>query len=203
MSFGGSSYSRGRPPPTAVASRSVTLTLYLADAAANADRRRQSAGSAPTLGSLMDKDHHPPARNVGEKARRRHPVNAAFDQGCWRRRPRGSFAPIARAPSSLRTGISLKWTRRRRRRRPHHRPEQVEQQRAAEAEMRRAGFLGHHPPRDKEHHLASRKCRRESTPQTAAPDSSATTRQGIKNTISPAGNVGERAREKHKRRNTS
>jgi hypothetical protein len=34
-------------------------------------------------------------------------VNAAFDQGCWRRRPRGSqraaassFAPIARAPSS-------------------------------------------------------------------------------------------------------
>jgi hypothetical protein len=23
--------------------------------------------------------------------------------------------------------------------------------------MRRAGFLGHHPPRDKEHHLASRK----------------------------------------------
>jgi hypothetical protein len=32
--------------------------------------------------------------------------------------------------------------------------------------MRRAGFFGHHPPRDKEHHLASRKCRRESTPQT-------------------------------------
>jgi hypothetical protein len=32
--------------------------------------------------------------------------------------------------------------------------------------MRRAGFLGHHPPKDKEHHLASRKCRRESTPQT-------------------------------------
>jgi hypothetical protein len=32
--------------------------------------------------------------------------------------------------------------------------------------MRRAGFLGHHPPRDKEHHLASRKCRKESTPQT-------------------------------------
>jgi hypothetical protein len=32
--------------------------------------------------------------------------------------------------------------------------------------MRRAGFLGHHPPRDKEHHRASPKCRRESTPQT-------------------------------------
>jgi len=34
-----------------------------------------------------------------------------------------------------------------------------------QAEMRRAVF-GDHPPRDKEHHLASRKCRRESTPQT-------------------------------------
>ena len=32
-------------------------------------------------------------------------------------------------------------------------------------QMRRAGFLGHHPPRDKEHHLASRKWRRESTPE--------------------------------------
>jgi hypothetical protein len=46
------------------------------------------------------------------------------------------------------------------------RPEQVEQHRAAEAKMRRAGFLGHPPPRDKEHHRASPKCRRESTPQT-------------------------------------
>jgi hypothetical protein len=49
---------------------------------------------------------------------------------------------------------------------PQRRPGQVEQHRAAEAKMRRAGFFGHHPPRDKEHHLASRKCRRESTPQT-------------------------------------
>jgi hypothetical protein len=49
---------------------------------------------------------------------------------------------------------------------PPSRPEQVEQHRAAEAKMRRAGFFGDHPPRDKEHHLASRKCRRESTPQT-------------------------------------
>jgi hypothetical protein len=40
------------------------------------------------------------------------------------------------------------------------RPEQVE--------MRRAGFVGDHSPRDKERHLASRKCRRESTPQTHA-----------------------------------
>ena len=45
---------------------------------------------------------------------------------------------------------------------PPRRPEQVE--------MRRAGFFGHHPPRDKEHQLASRKCRRESTPQTSAAD---------------------------------
>ena len=33
----------------------------------------------------------------------------------------------------------------------------------------------------------------------AAPESSATTRQGIKNTISPAGNVGERARRRRRR----
>jgi hypothetical protein len=31
--------------------------------------------------------------------------------------------------------------------------------------MRRAGFFGYHPPTDKEHHPASRKCRRESTPE--------------------------------------
>jgi hypothetical protein len=49
---------------------------------------------------------------------------------------------------------------------PQRRPGQVEQHRAAEGLMRRAGFLGHHPPRDKEHHRASPKCRRESTPQT-------------------------------------
>jgi anti-sigma regulatory factor (Ser/Thr protein kinase) len=29
-------------------------------------------------------------------------------------------------------------------------------------------ILGHHPPRDKEHHLASPKCRRERTPETQA-----------------------------------
>src|ERR1019366_9571634 len=45
---------------------------------------------------------------------------------------------------------------------PPRRPEQVE--------LRRAGFFGDHPPRDKEHHLASRKCRRESTPQSDEPD---------------------------------
>src|ERR1019366_6181977 len=110
------------------------------------------------------------------------PVNAAFDQGCWRRRPRSStaaaaaasssFAPIARAPSSPRTGISLKWKLgaagdrtivRPAAAAPLRRPEQVEQHRAAEAKIRRARFFGYHPPTDKEHHPASRKCRREST----------------------------------------
>ena len=146
---------------------------------------------------------------------------------------------------------------RRRRRRPHHRPARVEQHRAAEAKMRRAGFIGHHPPRDKEHpsqrHQSTRLSiravgavdpvapqrphrrslrspelhrrprtgislkRNPAPPATspscgqqplhhpggpsrsrcAAPESSATTRQGIKNTISPAGNVGERARRRH------
>jgi hypothetical protein len=47
-----------RPPSPAVASRSAALTPNLADTAANADRRRQSAGSAPALGLLMDKEHH-------------------------------------------------------------------------------------------------------------------------------------------------
>jgi hypothetical protein len=41
---------------------------------------------------------------------------------------------------------------------PPRRPEPVE--------MRRARVFGAPPPRDKEHHLASRKCRRESTVQT-------------------------------------
>jgi hypothetical protein len=82
------------------------------------------------------------------------PVNAAFDQGCRRRRPRGSVAPIARGPSSPRTGISLKWE-------------------AATA-----------PPAGP----GRSRC--------AALDSSAATRQGIKNTISPARNVGERARRR-------
>jgi hypothetical protein len=79
------------------------------------------------------------------------PVNAAFDQGCWRRRPRGSFAPIARAPSSPRTAISLKWKS------------------ATSVSSRSAG-----PGRSSS--IAPPK------PKCAAPDSSATTRQGIKNT---------------------
>ncbi len=100
------------------------------------------------------------------------PVNAAFDQGCWRRRPRSStaaassFAPIARAPSSPRTAISLKWKS------------------ATSVSSRSAG-----PGRSSS--IAPPK------PKCAAPDSSATTRKGIKNTIAPARNVGERARRSH------
>ena len=88
---------------------------------------------------------------------------------------------------------------------PPRRPEQVE--------LRRARVFGDHPPRDKEHHLASRKCRRESTPQNgqqplhrpggprrssnfAAPDSSAPTRQGIKSASAPVEKSGERAKRK-------
>jgi hypothetical protein len=101
------------------------------------------------------------------------PVNAAFDQGCRRRRPRSStaaassVAPIARAPSSApNRNITEKESGaagditivRPAAAAPPRRPEQVE--------MRRARVFGDHPPMDKEHHLASRKCRRESTPQT-------------------------------------
>jgi hypothetical protein len=111
-------------------------------------------------------------------------VNAAFDQGCWRRRPgsstaaASSFAPIARAPASPRTGISLKWNRRRRR--PHHRaassrcagPSRSSRHRAAEAKIRRAGFFGTRPPRRRQvpaaiDPIARRRRRRSRTP--AAP----------------------------------
>ena len=127
-------------------------------------RSRCAAPESSATTPPRDKEHHPASRKCRRESTPQTPVNTAFDQGCRRRRPRGSFAPIARAPSSLRTGISLNENRRRRRR-PHHRPERVEQHRAAQAKLRRAGFLGHHPQRDKEHHPASRKCRRESTPQ--------------------------------------
>ena len=98
----------------------------------------------------------------GQKSRQLpRSVNAAFDQGCRRRRPRtstaaaSSVAPIARAPSSPRTGISLKESGAG----AVGEPRQVV--------MRRAGF-------------------------------SATTRKGIKNTSSPAGNVGERERARRR-----
>ena len=117
-----------------------------------------------------------PFRKMPEREHAADPVNAAFDQGCWRRRPRcstaaaASFAPIARAPSSPRTrNITKKWKS------------------ATAVSSRSAG-----PGRSSS--IAPPK------PKCAAPDSSATTRQGIKNTSSPAGNVGERARRRPSQR---
>src|SRR5271169_4093035 len=112
---------------------------------------------------------------MSEREHAADPVNAAFDQGCRRRRPgsstaaASSVAPIARAPSSAPNRNSTEKESgaagditivRPAAAAPPRRPEQVE--------MRRARVFGDHPPRDKEHHLASRKCRRESTPQRAA-----------------------------------
>ena len=222
---------------------------------------RRAGFSATTRQGI--KNTSSPAGNVGERARRR-PSQRGFRSGLSAPSTRGSpaaassVAPIARAPSSPRTGISLKGN-------PappaaHHRPAAGSSGSSRQNAPRR--ILGHHPPRDKEHHLASRKCRRESTPQTqstrlsiravgavdpvapqrphrrrsdrpssiVAPNRnitkkeigdgaaigasagrveqiemrragfSATTRQGIKNTISPAGNVGERARRRPSQR---
>ena len=75
-------------------------------------------------------------------------------------------APTTRAPSSPRTGICeqqfAKKSWRRRRRRPHHLAASSRcTTQAARAGRTARRILGHHPPRDKEHQLASRKCRRE------------------------------------------
>ena len=105
------------------------------------------------------------------------PVNAAFDQGCRRRRPgssaaaASSVAPIARAPSSA----------------PNRNITKVE----IDAPPSTSPSCGQQPL----HHPGG-----PSRSSCAAPESSATTRQGIKNTISPARNVGERARRRHRQR---
>src|SRR5664279_3255379 len=111
---------------------------------------------------------------MSEREHAAAPVNTAFDPGCRRRRPRGSFAaasavaPIARAPASAPTrNITTKKSGaagditivRPTAAAPTRRRVRV----SLQVEMRRAGF-------------------------------SATTRQGIKNTSAPAGNVGARAR---------
>ena len=85
---------------------------------------------------------------MSEREHAADPVNAAFDQGCRRRRPRSStaaassVAPIARAPSSAPNrnitekeyGAAVDLTIvRPAAAAPLRRPEQVEQQRAAEA----------------------------------------------------------------------
>ena len=53
----------------------------------------------------------------------------------------------------------------RRRRQPRSKAAAAPPRRPEQVETRRARVFGDHPPRDKEHHLASRKCRRESTPR--------------------------------------
>ena len=99
-------------------------------------------------------------------------LNAAFDPGGRRRRPRtstaaaASVAPIARAPSSApnRTIAKTKSppaaTSPSCGHQPLHQPGGPSRSRCAAPESRPP------PPRDKERQLASRKCRRESTPQT-------------------------------------
>ena len=119
-----------------------------------------SGAAAAPAGRSAGGELAPPrtrARGIGAiKVNAPRPLNAAFEPGRRRRRPHtstaavASVAPIARAPSAApnRNIAKTKSTK--------------------QVEMRRAGIRGHHPPRDKEHQLASRKCRRESTPLTCA-----------------------------------
>src|SRR5665213_3553596 len=93
---------------------------------------------------------------MSEREHAGDPVNAAFDQGCRRRRPRSSTAAASsvapnRNITAKESGAAGDITI-------------GAGQSAGRNAPRR--ILGHHPPRDKEHQLASRKCRRESTPAT-------------------------------------
>ena len=100
------------------------------------------------------------------------PLNAAFDQGGRRRRPgsstaaAASVAPIARAPASA----------------PNRNITEKESGAAGDITIVRPAAAA--PPRRPEQ-VEMRRA-----------GFSATTRQGIKNTSSPAGNVGERARRR-------
>ena len=94
------------------------------------------------------------------RATRREPVNAAFDPGCQRRDP---VPPQRRSPRSP--------DRHRSPEPDYHQKELARSVGSRSAgpggssnKMRRAEIVGHPPPRDKDHQLASRKCRRESTP---------------------------------------
>jgi hypothetical protein len=130
---------------------------------------RRAGFSATTRQGI--KNTSSPAGNVGERARRRAPLNAAFDPGGRRRRPRtstaaaASVAPIARAPSSApnrniaKTKSPPAATSPSCGHQPLHQPGGPSRSRCAAPESRPP------PPRDKERQLASRKCRRESTPQ--------------------------------------
>jgi hypothetical protein len=142
---------RRRTEPQSRKREKETATSVGSRSAAQAARAGRPAERVSTSTSRLAR-----AREGNENGQR-GPVNAAFDQGCWRRRPRGSFAPIARAPSALRTGISRKW-------KSTAPPAASPSARAGRAASRR---------------------RSQNAP-----------RQGIKNTISPARNVGERARRR-------
>ena len=108
---------------------------------------------------------------MSEQRARRSPLNAAFDPGGRRRRPRtstaaaASVAPIARAPASApnrniaKTKSPPAATSPSCGHQPLHQPGGPSRSRCAAPELRPP------PPRDKERQLASRKCRRESTPQ--------------------------------------
>src|ERR1039458_5368603 len=132
-------------------------------------RRARVFGDHPP----REKEHHPASRKCRRESTPQKPVNAAFDQGGRRRRPRSStaaaasFAPIARAPSAAPNRNITKWK--------------------STAPPATSPSCGQQPL----HHPGG-----PSRSSCAAPESSATTRQGIKNTISPAGNVGERARRR-------
>ena len=132
---------------------------------------RRAGFSATTRQGI--KNTSSPAGNVGERARRRQlPLNAAFDQGGRRRRPgsstaaAASVAPIARAPASA----------------PNRNITEKESGAAGDITIVRPAAAA--PPRRPEQ-VEMRRA-----------GFSATTRQGIKNTSSPAGNVGERARRR-------
>ena len=104
-------------------------------------KMRRAGFSATTRQGI--KNTISPAGNVGERARRR-PSQRGFRSGLsapstpWLPAAASSVAPIARAPSSPRTGISLKGIRRRRRH--HHRrprgPGRLEQAKCAAPDSR-------------------------------------------------------------------
>ena len=96
---------------------------------------------------LRDKEHQLASRKCRRESTPQTPVNAASIRAV------GAVDPVApRNITKKKSATSSAAAA------PPRRPEQ--------GEMRRAGFFGDHPLRDKEHQLASRKCRRESTPQT-------------------------------------
>src|SRR5664280_2119924 len=117
--------------------------------------------SAPTRQGI--KSASAPAEKSGERARRRSGRSAPST-------PYLRSVGRSDRPSSIVAPNRKSRKRNRRRRRDHHRAATRRCTTQAAGAGQSAGRdaprrnRGHHPPRDKEHHLASRKCRRESTP---------------------------------------